>query len=137
MDSEQFEEAVMKFLQDNWSFPATPAQIVELLTGFTEELAYMNRLDTIRKCAFWTDTFVTEVAQLFHYIGNGEVGHAFEEFFVVAVDAIALVNKCDGAPEQVSAMVNWLETTCSSRQNLVDVTSARSHIHTQEIQRSM
>ena len=44
-----------------------------------------------------------------------------------------VASQCQGAPEDIKLLVNWIEKRMSSKQAMVDATSANAHIHSQEI----
>ena len=108
-------------------------KVAEVATGFFQELAYLNRLDSLEKCEPYSEELLQDLGTILSMAAAGEVGNVFEAVVQLAGDIIPFVWNCRGTPEEIKAMVDWLETTCASKQGLVDVTSARSHVHTQEI----
>ena len=114
------------------------AKLGEVVVGFFQELAYLNRLDSIENCAPYSEETLEDIARAYELAASEGWGlYLFEALIQIAKDMIPFVWNCKGAPEDIKAMVDWLENTVTDRQSIVDITSARSLIHTQEIEIAM
>lgn len=98
-----------------------------------QETVYLNRMEAITGCTFEGKELIDTATDMIKKIMAGDEMSAIEESVQLVRHLANAIDNCESAPAESKMLIGWLLDRFSSKQSLVDYTTANSLTHAQEI----
>jgi len=112
-----------------------PEQYVTLFKSFMKQLIYVNRLDSLVDCLVDAKSLVGDIKKIWQLYQQGDEFAALTQITRLSIKARQLYkDQCSqGAPEDLEALLKWMELRLTSKEAMVEATSENALLHSQEI----